>query len=49
MLWSNEANEPQPLSLCSKAWELQRLNMSAATAEASESIEYALKQKKPPR
>ena len=49
MLWSNQANEPQPLSLCSKAWGLQLLTLSAATAEASEPDEYALQQKKPPQ
>ena len=31
---SNKAHEPQPLSLCSRAWELQLLSLRAVTADA---------------
>ena len=31
---SNEAHELQPLTLCSRAWELQLLSLQAVTADA---------------
>ena len=49
MPWSNWAHEPQLLSLCSRALELQLLRPSAATTETCEPRVYALQQEKPPQ
>ena len=47
MTWSSWAHEPQLLSLCSRALELQLLRPSAATTETREPRVCALQQQKP--
>ena len=49
MLWSNQAHEPQLLSLCSRPQDPQLLSPHASTTEAQMSRAIALKQEKPPR
>ena len=47
ILWSNQAQMPQLLSLCSRAWELQLLSPCAITTEPYTSRSLALQQEKP--
>ena len=49
MLWSDQAHEPQLLSLCSGPQDPQLLSPHAATTEAQMSRAIALKQEKPPQ
>ena len=45
--WDNKAHMPQPLSLHSRAWELQLLSPQATAIEAHTPRAHALQQEKP--
>ena len=49
MLWSNQAQVPQLLSLCSRAHKPQLLSPRATTSEACAPRAHAPQQEKPPQ